>query len=87
MWKKRLEKNKGPKQSSLLLMQKSNPLVIPRNHNVEKALSAAVFNGDFSPTNDIIKILKKPYNDRPEIIDYQRAPKPNEQINETFCGT
>ena len=38
VWKRRLEKNKGSKQSYLLLMQKNNPVVIPRNHNVEKVL-------------------------------------------------
>ena len=68
-------------------MQKNNPVVIPRNHNVEKVLNSAVFNDDFSPTHNIIKVLKKPYEDRLEINDYQRPPKPSEQINETFCGT
>ena len=45
---------------SMELMNSSNPMVIPRNHKVEEALTLAS-NGDLTLFNRLIKILKNPY--------------------------
>ena len=38
-WKNRLKKNNHPEEKSYDLMKSSNPVLIPRNHLVEKVLS------------------------------------------------
>ena len=86
-WLKRLKKNKKPINISLNLMRKTNPLIIPRNHKVEEALSAASINNNLEPMNNLLKYLKKPYNQQLGIADYQSSPKPGGQIYKTFCGT
>ena len=67
-------------------MKNSNPAVIPRNHRVEEALSAAE-NGDFSVMNNLLKALANPF----EHSDFQKEyskPAPKSQCDyKTYCGT
>ena len=56
-------------------------------YKVEETLEAANNNGDLKPLHDLLKVLKKPYEDQPEIYNYQSPPKPNRKIYKTFCGT
>jgi len=86
-WKGRL-KNSGAVNSEIqALMEKNNPAIIPRNHKVEEALSAAVEGGDLGPTQALLRIIEKPYDhDLPE-SDYHRPPQISEQESyRTFCG-
>ena len=83
-WKKRILINGGSKENSLELMKKNNPIVIPRNHKVEEALEAAN-NNDLKPMNNLLSILKKPYDKQNNIENFQ-APSNNENY-QTFCGT
>ena len=66
-------------------MKKNNPLVIPRNHKVEEALEAAEKN-DLKPINQFIEILKDPYNQKKDILNYQ-IPSSSDEKYQTFCGT
>ena len=85
-WQKRLKiKNNTPEKSSIL-MRLNNPLVIPRNHNVEEALEFAN-RGDLNPTKNLLKILEKPYENNKKISKYQSAAPPSDKIYQTFCGT
>ena len=81
-WKKRKKNN----PDSQLLMRKNNPIVIPRNHNVENALRAAE-NGDIDIFNRLLDVLSSPYENNNLIKSYQTPPKPEEQVYQTFCGT
>ena len=67
-------------------MKNKNPLFIPRNHLVEKAISEAVEKCDFSMTNDLVKVLKKPFEFNKN-LNLSDPPKPNQDIKNTFCGT
>ena len=40
-WEERLKQEKYSRDTSIKLMKKNNPIVIPRNHKVEEVLSAA----------------------------------------------
>ena len=84
-WKERLLKNDNNQIKSKVLMKNNNPLVIPRNHKIEEALEAAELN-DMEPINKILEILKNPYDEQSEIIDYQYPSKSSEKY-QTFCGT
>ena len=79
-----LKNNISPK-NSIELMRNNNPLVIPRNHKVEEALEAAGQN-NFEPINKILKILRHPYKEQKEIIEFQTPSLSNKKY-QTFCGT
>ena len=84
-WKERLSKNNNIPRNSLELMKKYNPLVIPRNHKVEEALEAAEKN-NLKPITKLIEILKNPFIQKADILDYQ-IPSKTDKKYQTFCGT
>ena len=70
------------------LMRAANPGVIPRNHLVEEAISAAVDNNDFTPFEELIAVLARPYEDVPATLArYAVPPRPDQVVRQTFCGT
>jgi serine/tyrosine/threonine adenylyltransferase len=71
---------------NVALMQKANPRFIPRNHRVEQALEAAR-NGDMSLVTKLVAILAKPFDVQEDASDYAHAPKADEEVHATFCGT
>tara|TARA_B100001121_G_C18671195_1_gene613945 strand:- start:529 stop:1980 length:1452 start_codon:yes stop_codon:yes gene_type:complete len=84
-WEDRLSKSNSSKEKSLKLMRLTNPLVIPRNHKVEEVLEAANKN-DLEPINKLLEILKKPYSEQKDILDFQSLPLLDKKY-QTFCGT
>ncbi len=86
-WQERLKANSKPLKSSLCLMRANNPAVIPRNHKVEEVLSAAEVESDFSPLHTLLDALSEPYKDKEAFAGYQKPPKPEERVLQTFCGT
>jgi len=67
-------------------MNAVNPIYIPRNHQVERAIQHAL-KGDLSVFNEMNQVLRNPYVHQPELDSYRAAPSPEEEITETFCGT
>ena len=86
-WQERLKLHNNSPEKSLKLMRPENPLVIPRNHKVEEALSAATNNNDLTKIHKLLKVLQNPYKNNSEIADYQYAPLPSNEKYKTFCGT
>ena len=85
-WKKRSKLNNSSKEKQIELMKKNNPIVIPRNHKVEEALTEAN-NGNLEKMKKLNDILKNPYSNQVDIAEYQvPAPMSNEKY-QTFCGT
>jgi uncharacterized protein YdiU (UPF0061 family) len=69
-------------------MHTANPKVIPRNHLVEEALSAAVDKGDMTVLNSLLQVLAEPYADTAHAAKYTEAPTlAVDQNFKTFCGT
>jgi serine/tyrosine/threonine adenylyltransferase len=68
-------------------MVRANPSVIPRNHCVERALSAAERNGDFAPFEALVAALATPYEEPETARELMYPPKPDERVQQTFCGT
>ncbi|GAA4535494.1 protein adenylyltransferase SelO [Pseudonocardia xishanensis] len=66
------------------VMDRANPVYIPRNHLVEEALTAAVA-GDPAPFEQLVAVLSRPYEVRAGLERYAR-PGPTEGFV-TFCGT
>jgi uncharacterized protein YdiU (UPF0061 family) len=67
-------------------MNAVNPLFIPRNHQVERAIDAAV-RGDLSVFNDLREVLQRPFDEQPGREGYAQAPRSEERVMQTFCGT
>ena len=84
-WNERLKTNNNTPEKSLKLMRTANPIVIPRNHKVEEALEAAEKN-NFKPVSQLVEILKDPYSQQKNIIDYQ-IPSNSDKKYQTFCVT
>jgi uncharacterized protein YdiU (UPF0061 family) len=69
-------------------MRRVNPLVIPRNHRVEEALSAASDDVDFVPFERLLEALRRPYDEAGELMPYaEPAPAAVTACYQTFCGT
>ena len=85
-WQERLKLHNNTPEKSLKLMRSANPLVIPRNHKVEKALEAAN-NNDLNPIKNLLKVLEKPYENQEGISEYQSPAPPTSEKYQTFCGT
>ncbi len=85
-WVKRLTVFGNSHDKSMELMNFSNPMVIPRNHKVEEALTLAS-NGDLTLFNKLIKILKNPYLVNNDDLEFMSPTPHSDNKYQTFCGT
>ena len=76
----------GVSEERSRVMRAHNPIIIPRNHRVEGAISAAE-GGDYEPFNRFTEALTNPYGENSALEEYERAPEPEEVVCATFCGT
>jgi serine/tyrosine/threonine adenylyltransferase len=83
-WRGRLGREGQPGAEAL--MRSVNPAVIPRNHRVEEALSAAEGRDDLSVLHRLLAVLASPYEERPGMAPY-RDPPTDERGYRTFCGS
>lgn len=86
-WRRRLEEESADGQARSAAMRRVNPLFIPRNHLVEAALDAASLRQDFQPFEDLLAVISRPYDERPELERYSAPARPEELVLQTFCGT
>ena len=70
----------------LELMNRVNPVYIPRNHLVEEALAAAT-NDDLEPFNRLLDVLSNPFEPRPGLERFAEPAPPSPGLYQTFCGT
>ncbi len=74
-------------QARAARMRRVNPLVIPRNHRVEEALTAAT-QGDLRPFHQLLAALRRPFDEDADLAPYaQPAPLAVTAAYQTFCGT
>jgi uncharacterized protein YdiU (UPF0061 family) len=86
-WRRRLEEEPATPQERAAAMRRTNPAFIPRNHRVEAALNSAVERQDFAPFEELLDVVSRPYDDRPEMERYTYPAQPEERVCQTFCGT
>ncbi len=67
-------------------MRCTNPVLIPRNHQIEQALQAA-YQGDYAPFRRLSRALESPFEIQKEFSDLESLPKTEEIVPHTFCGT
>ena len=80
-WKNRLESE----SNATKVMQEANPIIIPRNHQIEAMISAAVL-GDYTKFNALNTALATPFTP-PKDLTLLRPPTEDERVKATFCGT
>ena len=66
-------------------MRRANPVIIPRNHIVEQAIQSAL-SGDFEPFYSLNEALQNPYDYKGQ-CNFLNAPREDEKVTATFCGT
>lgn len=85
-WETRVARQPSGMPAAIDLMQRVNPVVIPRNHLVEEALQQAESQGDFSAIQRLLEVLSTPYT-MPEDRRYCDPAPPSSAPYQTFCGT
>jgi len=82
-WHARLLTEEAPAAA----MRAVNPALIPRNHLVEAALTAASEHADFQPFEDLLAVLSQPWQDDSAHRRYATPPRAEQRVLQTFCGT
>jgi uncharacterized protein YdiU (UPF0061 family) len=90
-WRSRLAQDGEPGVDSAAVraaaMRAVNPAYIPRNHQVEAALAAAVTMGDYGPFEVLLDVVARPFEERPGLERFALPPEPDQRVLQTFCGT
>lgn len=87
MWISRLEKQDRSIELSKKDMQQYNPIIIPRNHQVEKSLELAVEENDFSLFFDFLKALSTPFGYENVKEEFINPAEKTDVPYKTYCGT
>ncbi len=86
-WRARLAREKVDAAARMATMRSANPAIIPRNHRIEEAIRAAENEGDFAPFHALSEALAAPYDEKAIETPYADPPRPDQIVQETFCGT
>jgi len=86
LWQKRVHNQDLETKAIKGEMNRVNPVFIPRNHKIEQVIEAGL-RGDFSLFHEMSEVLKNPYEEQEEFSSYKLAPRPEQVIQATFCGT
>jgi uncharacterized protein YdiU (UPF0061 family) len=87
LWKERISQEGISDEKIASSMNAVNPIYIPRNHKVEKALDAVVLDNNIAPFLKLHDILKSPYEEIKEFHEYEKPAKESSIRYKTFCGT
>jgi serine/tyrosine/threonine adenylyltransferase len=84
-WQTRLGSTRTPAEIAAI-MHATNPALIPRNHRIEDAISAAMYD-DYSYFERLTEALQTPFDEVNETADLRIPPTMAERVAKTFCGT
>jgi len=86
-WRHRLASEARSSAERRRDMRSVSPAFIPRNHRVEEVIKAAVEESDLEPFEQLLEVLASPYDDQPSLERYAAPPRPDQIVQQTFCGT
>ncbi|MFT5052947.1 MAG: hypothetical protein ACI8QZ_004385 [Chlamydiales bacterium] len=86
-WEERLELESVQATARAKTMQRANPAFIPRNHKVEEALEAAVERSDLGPFQELLEVIRRPFDEQPGREAYSVPAALDAEPYQTFCGT
>ncbi len=81
-----LQRANGSSSALAHRLRAANPLVIPRNHQVEAALQAATA-GDMQPFGALLAAVQRPYDEDPALQGFSLPAPQGFGGYVTFCGT
>ena len=85
-WKKQWDKRIKNDNNSCKIMEKNNPIYIPRNHLVESSLKNAI-NGNNKEIDGLLNLMSDTYNYSAKNYEFQVIPEGFDESYKTFCGT
>lgn len=85
-WQQRLELEDNDNNARIAVMQRSNPIFVPRNHLIEEAIAAALRH-DLSVFDRLHAVLTRPYIYQADCDDLLEPPGDEQWQYRTFCGT
>lgn len=77
----------GRHEEAYQLMNATNPVIVPRNYWVERALAAAVDENNFDIFRRLLNALENPYVETESNLEFQKPPETKLENYKTFCGT
>ena len=86
-WQKRLWQENNDKEKITKILNQTNPAIIMRNHNIERAINAAYQLGDYTLFNEMLLASQNPFEINHEHDFLTQPPRENEIVQNTFCGT
>lgn len=86
-WQDTLKQSNISHENAYQLMANNNPVVIPRNHHIEKILEQV--EGDLSTASveSFLAVLQSPYSVTKDTSLYQDMPPGGDLNYQTYCGT
>ncbi len=85
-WQQRCSEENISDEDRYKNMTAVNPVLIPRNHVVESAISNA-YRGDFELFDRLTDRLATPFEHQRDDAIFATPPLPDEIVRQTFCGT
>lgn len=85
-WLRRIASQAQNPSTVSAAMNSVNPLFIPRNHQIERAIQAAIV-GDLSIFNALLQVLANPFEEQSGFAQYAEPPSVRERVARTYCGT
>jgi uncharacterized protein YdiU (UPF0061 family) len=85
-WQARLCDDVGLDQAQPI-MRRANPVVIPRNQQMERVIQDSTQLGDARAAEQFLEVLRSPYTQTDKTEPYQRTWADADQQYLTFCGT
>ncbi|MCG8124155.1 MAG: protein adenylyltransferase SelO family protein, partial [Candidatus Thiodiazotropha taylori] len=85
-WQARLSAEAALQQAQQIMRQ-MNPLVIPRNQQMEQVIGISTQQGDASAAEQFLEVLRSPYTLTDKTEPYQQTTADADQGYQTFCGT
>ncbi len=87
LWRNRINEQGASNKDVQELMRRHNPVVIPRNHHIEAVIQECTETGVNTSAEEFLEVLRSPYKESPQTLQYQAPPIDKDQNYQTFCGT
>tara|TARA_Y100001934_G_C12361381_1_gene780948 strand:- start:570 stop:2039 length:1470 start_codon:yes stop_codon:yes gene_type:complete len=86
-WRNRCDLEGYPQAERQNMMYMTNPIYIPRNHLIEMAINEAYSGSGLGYFNELIGVLKNPFEWQKGKDEFLRPPSQDELVEVTYCGT
>jgi protein adenylyltransferase len=86
-WQQRLKEQHADPHEIQARMRQHNPVIIPRNHHIERVIQDCEQTGKAGSAEKFLQILRSPYEEPARTSGYQDPPSDGDENYQTFCGT